>query len=172
MKLAAKRIVTSKAFDNSILCTNESTVLAFTNIADTFLAALKTEGAHICSSDETQKLRQLLFTDTGFNTAMIGKDASIIAKEAGFSAPNAKILVTRLICAAGRKAGARSSAGSCFRGVSNIDQRSSARSMMRHSAGPFRRHPFQESDKHHGFAVALLAFAWRSMPDARRRRWL
>ncbi len=55
---------------------------------------MKTEGAHICSADETQKLRQLLFTDTGFNVGVIGKDASIIAKEAGFSALNAKILVT------------------------------------------------------------------------------
>ena len=34
MKLAAKRIVVSKAFDNSILCTNESAVLAFTSIAE------------------------------------------------------------------------------------------------------------------------------------------
>ena len=43
MKLAAKRIVTSKAFDNSILCTNEFAVLAFTSIADSLLAAMKAE---------------------------------------------------------------------------------------------------------------------------------
>jgi hypothetical protein len=68
--------------------------LAFSNIAESLLAAMKAEGAHICSADETQKLRHLLFTEHGFNVGMIGRDASVIAKEAGFSAPNAKILVT------------------------------------------------------------------------------
>ncbi len=49
LKLAAKRIVASKSFDNSILCTNESTVLAFTTIADRLLEAMKAEKAHVCS---------------------------------------------------------------------------------------------------------------------------
>ena len=83
IKLAAKRIVASKSFDNSILCTNESTVLAFTTIADRLLDAMKAEKAHICSPEETDKLRKLLFTEHGFNVAMIGKDASVIAREAG-----------------------------------------------------------------------------------------
>jgi acetaldehyde dehydrogenase / alcohol dehydrogenase len=94
IKLAAKRIVASKAFDNSILCTNESTVLAFSSIADKLLEAMKAERAHICSKDECDKLRTLLFTDTGFNTTMIGKDADVIARAAGFSTSGAKILVT------------------------------------------------------------------------------
>ncbi|GLR67772.1 aldehyde dehydrogenase [Acidocella aquatica] len=94
LKLAAKRIVASKSFDNSILCTNESTLLAFSAIADALLTALRAEGAHICTPEETSKLRNLLFTDDGFNTAIIGKDAGIIAREAGFTAPGAKILVT------------------------------------------------------------------------------
>jgi len=94
VKLAAKRIVASKSFDNSILCTNESVILAFTTVADRLLEAMKVEKAHVCSPEETQKLRNLLFTETGFNLAMIGKDASVIAREAGFNAPGAKILVT------------------------------------------------------------------------------
>lgn len=94
IRLAAKRIVASKSFDNSILCTNESTLLAFKSIADGLLAALKAEGAHICSPDETAKLRKLLFGDKGFNVAMIGKDAGLIAREAGFNATGAKILLT------------------------------------------------------------------------------
>jgi len=90
---AAQRIVASKSFDNSILCTNESTLLAFDTIADTLLAAMKAEGAHVCSAEETAKLRSLLFTPQGFNTAMIGKDAAAIARAAGFAATGAKILV-------------------------------------------------------------------------------
>jgi acyl-CoA reductase-like NAD-dependent aldehyde dehydrogenase len=94
IKLAAKRIVMSKSFDNSILCTNESTVLAFTTIADKLLDAMKAEKAYVCSPEETEKLRKLPFTEHGFNAAMIGKDASVIAREAGFNASGTKILVT------------------------------------------------------------------------------
>ena len=93
IKQAARRIVASKSFDNSILCTNESTLLAFSTIADALLAALRAQGAHICTPGETAQLRKLLFTGNGFNTAIIGKDAALIAREAGFSAPDAKILV-------------------------------------------------------------------------------
>ncbi len=94
IRLAAKRIVASKSFDNSTLCTNESTVLAFKSIADRLLDAMKAEKAHVCTAEETARLRKLLFAETGFNTAMIGMDASFIAREAGFKAPGARILVT------------------------------------------------------------------------------
>ncbi len=134
MKLAAKRIVTSKAFDNSILCTNESAVLAFSTIADSLLAAMKAEGAHICSAEETQKLRRLLFAEHGFNIAMIGKDASLIAKEAGFSAANARILVTpvELVQPEEKLVREKLCPVLAFARVGNIDQAiAAARSMMR-----------------------------------------
>ncbi len=136
MRLAARRIVASKAFDNSILCTNESAVLAFGSIADSLLAALKAEGAHICSAEETQKLRQLLFTEHGFNTGMIGRDASVIAREAGFAAPNAKILVTPVDLVQPEEKLVREKLCPvlAFARVGNIDQAiAAARSMMRHS---------------------------------------
>ncbi len=52
LKKAAKRIVASKSFDNSILCTNESTVLAFDAIADRLLSEFKASSAHVCTPDE------------------------------------------------------------------------------------------------------------------------
>ncbi len=136
LKLAAKRIVASKSFDNSILCTNESTVLAFATIADRLLEALKAEKAHICTSDETDKLRKLLFTDHGFNVAMIGKDASVIAQAAGFSAPNTKILVTPVSLVQPEEQLVREKLCPvlAFARVQTIDQAiSCARSMMRKS---------------------------------------
>jgi acyl-CoA reductase-like NAD-dependent aldehyde dehydrogenase len=134
LKLAAKRIVASKSFDNSILCTNESTVLAFASIADRLLDAMKTEKAHICSVEETAKLRQLLFTDKGFNVAMIGKDASVIAREAGFQAPGARILVTQVDLVQPEEKLVREKLCPvlAFARVKTIDQAiSGARSMMR-----------------------------------------
>jgi acetaldehyde dehydrogenase/alcohol dehydrogenase len=94
IKLAGERIVDSKSFDNSVLCTNESTVLAFESIAGKLLEALRAAGAHVCSAEETDKVRAHLFHVNGFNTSAIGKDAATLAKEAGFTASGAKILVT------------------------------------------------------------------------------
>ena len=134
LKLAAKRIVESKAFDNSILCTNESTVLAFTAIADRLLDAMKAERAHICSKEETDKLRALLFKNEGFNLGVIGKDASIIAREAGFNAPNARILVTPVDLVQPEEKLVREKLCPvlAFARVQNIDQAiAAARSMMR-----------------------------------------
>lgn len=134
LRLAAKRIVASKSFDNSILCTNESTVLAFTAIADKLLEALKAEKAHICSKDETEKLRALLFTAQGFNLSMIGKDASLIAEAAGFRSPEAKILVTPVDLVQPEEKLVREKLCPvlAFARVQSIDQAiSAARSMMR-----------------------------------------
>ncbi len=161
LKLAAKRIVQSKAFDNSILCTNESVVLAFSTIADSLLAAMKAEGAHICSPEETEKLRKLLFTEHGFNTAMIGKDASIIASAAGFAVPKAKILVTPVTLIQPEEKLVREKLCPVlgFARVTHIDQAiSAARSMMRlsgqgHSAAIHSKNEVNIM----GFAAALPA---------------
>jgi acyl-CoA reductase-like NAD-dependent aldehyde dehydrogenase len=134
LALAAKRIVASKSFDNSILCTNESTVLAFRSVADRLLDALKAERAHICSKEETEKVRNLLFGERGFNVAMIGKDASVIAEQAGFRAANARILVTPVDLVQPEEKLVREKLCPvlAFARVQTIDQAiSSARSMMR-----------------------------------------
>lgn len=136
LKLAARRIVASKSFDNSILCTNESTVLAFSAIADRLIDAMKAEKAHVCTADETDKLRKLIFTGHGFNVGMIGKDASVIAQAAGFSAPGAKILVTPVTLVQPEEKLVREKLCPvlAFAKVQTIDQAiSCARSMMRKS---------------------------------------
>lgn len=93
LRKAARYIVGSKGFDNSILCTNESTVLAFDTIADNLLQQMKLAKAHICKPNEVEALRNFLFKDGRFNIDMIGKDAGFIAEAAGFRAKHAEILV-------------------------------------------------------------------------------
>jgi len=91
---AAKRIVTSKSFDNSILCTNESVLVAEESIAGKLERHLQSEGAHLCEGDDLDRLRQYLFPEGKFNLKTIGKDAAWIAKEAGLRvSPRAKILL-------------------------------------------------------------------------------
>jgi acyl-CoA reductase-like NAD-dependent aldehyde dehydrogenase len=161
IKAAARRIVASKSFDNSILCTNESVLLAFQTIADALLAALKSEGAHLCTPDEVEKVRRLLFTDQGFNVAMIGKDASAIAGAAGFSAPGAKILVTPVALVQPEEKLVREKLCPvlAFARVGGIEQAiSAARSMMR-SAGRGHSAAIHSRKEAHimGFAAALPA---------------
>jgi acetaldehyde dehydrogenase / alcohol dehydrogenase len=82
----AKRLVESKSFDNSILCTNESVVLAHEPVADRLLAAMKAERAHVCTPDEAGRLRSVLWdAEDGFNVeGALGRDAPTIARLAGF----------------------------------------------------------------------------------------
>jgi acetaldehyde dehydrogenase / alcohol dehydrogenase len=134
IKLSAQRIVDSKSFDNSILCTNESTVLAFESIANKLLDAMKAAQAHICSKEETDQLRGYLFAEEGFNASAIGKDASILARAAGFCAPGARILVTPVTLVQPEEKLVREKLCPvlAFARVENIGQAiSSARSMMR-----------------------------------------
>ena len=92
--MAAKCIVDSKSFDNSVLCTNESVVLILTSNRGNVERALRTAGAHICNEEDTDKLRTYLFGDKGFNIEAIGKSASWIADRAGIRVnPATKILV-------------------------------------------------------------------------------
>lgn len=91
---AARCLVESKSFDNSVLCTNESVVLTLESNRGNMERALRTAGAHICNDADTDKLRDYLFTDHGFNVEAVGKSATWIAERAGLRvSPSVKILV-------------------------------------------------------------------------------
>lgn len=81
---AAARIVDSKSFDNSILCTNESVLLVHARRHQAFERALRASGAHLCSETEVAQLRAYLFPHGHLNTAAVGKTAVWIAQQAGF----------------------------------------------------------------------------------------
>ncbi|CQD14924.1 aldehyde-alcohol dehydrogenase [Mycolicibacterium conceptionense] len=80
---AAKRIVDSKAFDNSVLCTNESVLIAEDAIAGKLSGALTRAGAHILDEDGARRLRAYMFADGHLNTDVVGRDAAWIAGQAG-----------------------------------------------------------------------------------------
>ena len=156
LRKAAKRIVESKAFDNSILCTNESTVLAFTSIADKLLGEFRKAGAHVCSPAEVEKVRKLLFRDDGFNPAVIGRDAAWIARESGFSADGVKILITPVALVQPEEKLVREKLCPvlAFASVDGIDQAiASARSMMRFAGRGHSAAVHSESEHN------ILAFA-------------
>jgi len=91
---AARCLVDSKSFDNSVLCTNESVVLTLESHRGNVERALRTAGAHVCNADETARLRDYLFTDAGFTLQAIGKNAVWIADQAGLRVSrNTRVLV-------------------------------------------------------------------------------
>jgi len=81
---AAKRIVDSKAFDHSILCTNESVLIVEDAVADRLIRHMERNGAHLLADDERDRVREVLFPDGHFDTRMVGKSAAWIADQAGF----------------------------------------------------------------------------------------
>ncbi|TMS52016.1 aldehyde dehydrogenase family protein [Mycobacterium sp. DBP42] len=91
---AAERIVDSKAFDNSVLCTNESVLIAEDAIAGKLSGALTRAGAHILDEDGARRLRAYMFADGHLNTDVVGRDAAWIAGQAGLRVtPKTRVLI-------------------------------------------------------------------------------
>lgn len=92
---AATDIVDSKAFDNSVLCTNESVLITLNDIDSPVRQALEQQGAYICNDNDVLRLRNLLFHPQGFNAECVGRDALWLANESGICVPEAtRILIT------------------------------------------------------------------------------
>jgi acyl-CoA reductase-like NAD-dependent aldehyde dehydrogenase len=91
---AAKHVVDSKSFDNSILCTNESVLIVEEKVADRLVDHLQRAGAHLLSDADRDKVRALTFPDGHLDTQWIGKDATEIAKAAGVRVqPRTRVLL-------------------------------------------------------------------------------
>lgn len=84
---AARLIAESKAYDNSILCTNESAVIAHTDISARLIKEFEKQGCYFCSEDERTQIADALFPAGTFNVGMLGKDATWIAKQCGIRVP-------------------------------------------------------------------------------------
>lgn len=90
----ARRIVESKSFDNSALCTNESVVITLADVDARLRQAFKQARAYVCNEDDVDRLRRYMFHERGFNIECIGRDATWIAQECGIRVPeNTLVLV-------------------------------------------------------------------------------
>lgn len=88
LRRAAERLVTSKAFDNSVLCTNESVLIVEESVADRLLREMTRQGAHVLSDDERDKVRDTVFPEGRFDTSLVGRDAVTVAAKAGVRVPS------------------------------------------------------------------------------------
>lgn len=94
LRAAARRIVDSKAFDNSVLCTNESVLIVPDSIADRLQREMEQAGATFLDPVATQQLRDHMFPYGKLNVDVVGKDAARIAHQAGFRiGPTSRVIV-------------------------------------------------------------------------------
>jgi acetaldehyde dehydrogenase / alcohol dehydrogenase len=91
---AAQKLVDSKAFDNSLLCTNESVLVVEEAVADRFLREMGRRDAYVLDADERDRVRDTVFPGGKFDTSLVGKDATAIAAQARVRVPGrTRILV-------------------------------------------------------------------------------
>lgn len=87
LRRAAKKLVDSKAFDNSVLCTNESVLIVEDSVADRFVRELARQGAHLLPPEDRDRIRAAVFPDGRFDTSLLGQDAAAVAAKAGVRIP-------------------------------------------------------------------------------------
>jgi acetaldehyde dehydrogenase/alcohol dehydrogenase len=91
---AAVRIVDSKSFDNSILCTNESVLIVEEQVATALVRQLRRAGAYLLEPAERDAVSRTLFPGGRFDIRFVGKDAPWIAAQAGVRVPaNSRVLL-------------------------------------------------------------------------------
>jgi acyl-CoA reductase-like NAD-dependent aldehyde dehydrogenase len=91
---AAACLAESKAFDNSILCTNESVAIVEERVADALVREFERHGAHVLSEEEAQRARATFYPEGHIDTAFAGKDAAALAAAADIKVrPGTRVLV-------------------------------------------------------------------------------
>ena len=97
LKRAASAIIQGGAYDNNLLCIGEKEVFVLDSVADKFMAQMQNAGAVRLNSAQLDRLTKAAFTfkqghaaqlpHPFINKALIGKDASVLAKDAGVNVP-------------------------------------------------------------------------------------
>lgn len=86
LETAAKISLVAVGSDNGILCDGENLLLYPQETEDKLFDALRKEGIVVYSEKaDVDKFRKALFQDGKVNADLLGKDASVIAKAAGFT---------------------------------------------------------------------------------------
>lgn len=98
LEKAARYITNSKAFDFSLICATEQSVVADRPIASRLKELMQAQGAYWVSPAETELLRNILFFPDGtINVKSVGKSPQYLGALAGFHVPDsARILVADL----------------------------------------------------------------------------
>ncbi len=81
----AEHIVSSKAFDNGVVCGSENNLIVDQDIEQSFISALVEAGAAVLNGKETLRLLNVAFADGQLDEQWLGKSAQAICQAAGIS---------------------------------------------------------------------------------------
>ncbi|MDR0926069.1 MAG: acetaldehyde dehydrogenase (acetylating) [Hungatella sp.] len=88
IKLAVKRILDSKTFDNGTICASEQSIVTEDCIKESVVAELIRQGAYFLSKEEKEKVSAVLMRSNGtMNPQIVGKSAVYIGNLAGIQVP-------------------------------------------------------------------------------------
>jgi acetaldehyde dehydrogenase (acetylating) len=98
VRQAANYIVSSKAFDNSLICASEQAVVADRPIAAQLRTEMERLGAHFVTPEQAEVLRRFLFLPNGaINVPSVGLSPQELARKVNITVPDtARILVAEL----------------------------------------------------------------------------
>lgn len=98
VKLAVKRIIDSKTFDNGTICASEQSIMVEKCMEEKVVAELKAQGAYFLDEQENQQLARFILRPNGtMNPQIVGKSVEHIAKLAGLTKvpSTARVLIGR-----------------------------------------------------------------------------
>ena len=85
---AVKDIITSKTFDNGVICASEQSIIVERCIYEHVHQELIRQGAYLMNEQESDQLAALLLRPNGMiNPEMVGQSAVTVAQKAGFTVP-------------------------------------------------------------------------------------
>lgn len=97
VKLAVKRILDSKTFDNGTICASEQSVIVERFMENKVVEEFKIQGGYFLNKEQSEKLEKFIIRPNGtMNPQIVGKSVEHIAKLANISVPsNARVLIAR-----------------------------------------------------------------------------
>ena len=90
MASAARKVVTSKTFDNSTSCSSENSLMIVDEVYENAIKALQIEGGVLLDRKETEELKNNLWFKGKLNPHLIAKSAPEIAEIVGLQRPEMK----------------------------------------------------------------------------------
>lgn len=104
LEAAVASVVDGKSFDFGTVCSSEQTMVVNRRHSERVWAALKANGAHLCSKEQGQAIQARLFTEH-FRIAAdcVGQSPQEIARKAGFKVPKSTRILAVEIDGVGRE---------------------------------------------------------------------
>lgn len=98
VKLAVKRIIDSKTFDNGVICASEQSIVIEKSMEENVVNELKKQGAYLLNDEESKILSKFILRANGtMNPQIVGKSVEVICELANLTnvPKQTKVLVAR-----------------------------------------------------------------------------